>query len=72
MDIVNTKQYNNFNMAYNKCCNKVDSSFCLWKIERIGKPTEHKSKRKALPRGKQGLNYVLELFSFSNLIESKN
>ena len=33
------------------------------KIE-VGKLTQHKSKRKALRRGKRGLNHVLELFKF--------
>ena len=30
----------------------------------MGKLTQHKSKRKAIRRGKQGLNRVLELFKF--------
>ena len=65
MDIVNTKQYNMSNMpAYNNYRTKVDTSVCLWKIEGIGKLTQHKSKRKALRRGKQRLNHVLELFKF--------
>ena len=30
----------------------------------VGKLTQHKSKRKALRRGKHGLNHVLELLVF--------
>ena len=43
---------------------KIDTNVCLWKTERIGKLTQHKSKRKALRRGKQGLSHVLELLGF--------
>ena len=43
---------------------KIDTNVCLWKIEGIGKLTQHKSKRKALRRGKQGLNHLLELLGF--------
>ena len=37
------------------CYTKVDNDVCLRRQKEVGKLTQHKSKRMALHRGKQGL-----------------
>ena len=54
-DNVNAKNMINQKQSYVNCYTKVDNDVCLRRQKEVGKLTQHKSKRMALHRGKQGL-----------------